>query len=120
MNPESIYRHIGILVRDRRKKLKLTQETLAARLGISRASLANIETGRQKVLVHQLYGFAATLDLMPIELLPPVERLALDGDWRELPLPSDLKPQQREQVGRLIAGSPPEPKLDKKDLKHGK
>jgi transcriptional regulator with XRE-family HTH domain len=55
MNPESIYRHIGEIIRNRRRssRPRLTQEMLAQRVGISRASLANIETGRQSVLVHQ-------------------------------------------------------------------
>lgn len=104
-DPDSIYRHIGAVIKTRRKFLRLTQEKLSGRLGISRASLANIETGRQRVLVHQVYSFAAELDLRPAEFLPeppgPPDRRT-DGNWNELPLPNDLKPIQRMQIARLL------------------
>jgi transcriptional regulator with XRE-family HTH domain len=105
MNYEWIYPQIGELIRRRRKQFKLTQEKLASRLGMSRASLANIEIGRQNVLVHQLYCFAAALDLSPHDLLPqPVDQPA-KGDLGELPLPPGLKAQQKEQITRLLRGS---------------
>src|SRR6266851_9976979 len=70
MSPDRIYHQMGVAIRVRRKTLSLTQHTLAARLGISRAALANIETGRQKVFVHHLYALAVALQLKPHELLP--------------------------------------------------
>lgn len=103
MNPESLYGHIGALIRSRRRKFKprWTQEKLANRLGISRASLANIETGRQAVSVHQLYAFAEVLNLAPADFLPPADGAVAREDWDEK-LPVDLKPQQREQIARLL------------------
>jgi transcriptional regulator with XRE-family HTH domain len=72
-------------------------------LGISRASLANIETGRQNVMIHQLFTFARVLELPPSDFLP-----AVDGDseveWGEL-LPENLKPQQKNQIVRLLSGT---------------
>jgi len=109
MNHDAIYRHIGQIIRRKRKQLDQKQKDLAPKLGISRASLANIETGRQKVLVHQLYLIAAALGMSPNELLPPPQQAAsLDAD---LPLPSGLKPQQKEQIARLLAGTPSEQPL---------
>ncbi len=117
MDPDSIYRHIGTVVKARRKSLRLTQENLSARLGISRASLANIETGRQRVLVHQVYAFAAELDLRPHELLPvPTERRR-DGDWNDLPLPDDLNPSQRVQIARLLKPAPSAHSKEDKNVK---
>jgi transcriptional regulator with XRE-family HTH domain len=69
MNPDPMYKQIGAVIKARRKTLGLKQEVLAGRLGISRGSLANIETGRQGILVHQLYKYAAKLDLSPFDLL---------------------------------------------------
>ena len=110
MQPESVYRHIGALIRSRRKQLKpsLTQEKLAQRLGISRASLANIETGRQSVLVHQLYDFAQALGLSPSDFLAPVNVPADRAEWGAL-LPEDLNPQQKEQIARLLGQTQAEP-----------
>jgi transcriptional regulator with XRE-family HTH domain len=119
MNPESIYQHIGEVLRTRRKALKprLTQEGLAQRVGISRASLANIETGRQNVLVHQLYAFAKALNLAPGDFLLPAENADAGADWSDL-LPDNLKPQQRDQLARMLADTQAEPTRDKDD--HGK
>ncbi|MGH6810781.1 MAG: helix-turn-helix domain-containing protein [Methylocella sp.] len=114
MNHDLMYPQIGTLIRKRRKKLKLTQAKLAARLGLSRASVANIEIGRQKILVHHLYALAAILDLAPTDLLPPVKDLPETSDWEALPLPKDLKPQQKEQIARLVAGVRPEISQEKK------
>jgi transcriptional regulator with XRE-family HTH domain len=102
MKHDELYVQLGALIRSRRKKLLLTQHDLAARIGISRASLANIETGRQKVLVHQLYALATALDLAPSDLLPPVAANESSRDWSTLSLPDDLKVEQKKQIARLL------------------
>jgi transcriptional regulator with XRE-family HTH domain len=116
MNPESIYRHIGAVIRARRKKFKprWTQEKLAKRIGISRASLANIETGRQSVLVHQLYAFAAALDLSPSDFLLTANDAGARAEWDEL-IPDNLKPIQKEQIARWLADTQAEPSNEKKE-----
>lgn len=82
--------------------MKLTQERLAKQLGISRASLANVETGRQKILVHQLYNFASELGLKVTDLLPAPDDIAEIETESDLPLPRDLKPRERRLVERLL------------------
>jgi transcriptional regulator with XRE-family HTH domain len=118
MNPDSLYGHIGALIKSRRKQLKppLTQEKLAHQLGISRASLANIETGRQSVLVHQLYDFAQALGISPSDFLLPAETTGASGAWNAL-LPDDLKPQQREQIARLLEDVRTEPSQAKEETR---
>jgi transcriptional regulator with XRE-family HTH domain len=115
MNPDALYQHIGALIRERRKKLKppLTQEKLAQRVGMSRAALANIETGRQSVLVHQLYAFAAALEFTPEAFLLPPTNTAPKADASELPLPDNLNARQKEQVARLFLGGQSEFSRDK-------
>ena len=76
MDADQIYKNLGKRIRDLRKGLSLTQEQLATLDGISRASLANIEAGRQQVFVHHLFTLAAALDLeSPVHLLlaPPAK-----------------------------------------------
>jgi transcriptional regulator with XRE-family HTH domain len=102
MNSDPIYWHIGAVVRDRRKLLRMTQDKLARRLAISRASLANVETGRQRLLVHQLYRLATELGLQPSDLLPPARAPATNPEAEALPLPKGLKAEQREQIVRLF------------------
>jgi transcriptional regulator with XRE-family HTH domain len=98
---DPLYKTIGAVIRSRRKTLGLRQEELARTLGIARGSLANIETGRQGILVHQLYRFAQALAVTPVDLLPPSTE-SPKPDFAGLPLPADLKPQQREQIARLL------------------
>lgn len=107
MNPESLYEHIGTLIREHRKKLEppLTQDKLAKRVGMSRAALANIETGRQNVFVHQLYAFAEALELTPEAFLLPMKKEAGRPELASLEFSDDLKPQQKEQLARLLFGT---------------
>lgn len=48
----------------------MTQADLSACIGLSRASVANIEGGRQAVLLHQFLALAEALTLPPMDLLP--------------------------------------------------
>ena len=75
MSEMDVYRALGAAVAKRRKALGLTQADVAERGGMSRAALANIETGRTKVLLHQVYVLAAALGLDGMSGLLP-ERLA--------------------------------------------
>lgn len=105
MRPEPVYKTIGAIIRGRRRRLEWPQQILAARLGMSRATLANIETGRQRVLVHQLYSFAEALQLKPSDLLPPATDGQPAADMMKLLIQGEVNPEQREQIARLI-GSP--------------
>ena len=102
MTLDPIYKHIGAIIRARRKTFLGKQENLAALLGISRGSLANIETGRQSILVHQLYKFADALQLSPFDLLPAPSTEYSKNERTDLPLPDGLKAEQKKQLANLI------------------
>ena len=71
VEPKSIYQEVGRNIRRLRKKAGHTQDHISGQAGISRASLANIEAGRQQILVHHLYAIADALQLdSPTRLLP--------------------------------------------------
>jgi transcriptional regulator with XRE-family HTH domain len=65
-----IYGEIGTRIRARRQQLGKTQGDLAKLVNLSRPSLANIEGGRQAILVHQLCLISQMLDLPVHDLLP--------------------------------------------------
>jgi transcriptional regulator with XRE-family HTH domain len=103
VNQARINKHLGGVIQQRRKKLGLRQHQLAAHLGISRGSLANIELGNQGMLVHQLYNFARALNLSPEDFLMPLSEansLVEDG-WTEV-IPSNLKQLHRVQIAQLL------------------
>ena len=115
MTPEEIYKSIGGMIRRRRKKLHLTQGQLAAQVGISRASLANIETGRQSVVVHQVYSIAAALELDPSDLLPRSCTSSFEPEGRDenIVLPaSGLSNSQRDQILNLIRSASPKDEVE--------
>ena len=107
MNEQDIYHEIGRRIRRFRKAAGQTQEQLATRIGVSRASIANIEAGRQNFLLHYVYAIAETLDLdTPVSLLPGShEDIAPSTDMGKVPVPQeDLTDKQRADVIRLMSG----------------
>lgn len=99
MNVEPLYKKIGERVRIRRKQLGMSQVRLASELDLSRASLANLETGRQRLLVHQLFRLAEVLDLKVTDLLPDTDDVDVPSD---LPLPEGLSAQGKQSIARML------------------
>ena len=80
---DEIYATLGRRVRTRRDELRLTQADLSTRIGLSRASIANIEGGRQAVLLHQLLALAEALAISPIDLVPSMQPASNPPDLPE-------------------------------------
>lgn len=113
----------------------MRQKNLAAFVGISRGTLANIETGRQNLHVHQLYNFARALKLRsPADLLPspktqevnvgrtglPIPKAAyIGGTGRPAPKDRKLKPVQKEQIASFYSEALANQK-PRKDSNHAK
>ena len=70
---EPIYVRLGSVIRERRLRLGLTQEQLAARINLTRTSLCNIEIGRQRVLLSDLWDIARALETSPRALFNQLE-----------------------------------------------
>ena len=69
---DGIYGALANRVRDRRLKREMSQQQVAEVSGLTRSSVASIETGRQSVALHHVYALARALDVCPQDLLPPV------------------------------------------------
>lgn len=63
------YVRLGETVRNLRVKAELTQVEAAQLLGYSRPTLANIETGRQRIYAHDILTFSKVLKVSPMRLL---------------------------------------------------
>jgi len=59
------------------------QESLAQMLGLTRASIINIEKGRQRPSVYQLWLMARFLNIPITDLIPPVELQNKVDEWKE-------------------------------------
>lgn len=66
---EPFYVRLGEHVRDLREAQDMTQQELAFVLGLTRASISNIEGGQQRVLAHQIEPMAIALGVTIARLL---------------------------------------------------
>jgi transcriptional regulator with XRE-family HTH domain len=99
-----LYVTLGRLLRARRESVGLSQGELARRVGMTRTSITNIESGRQKVQLHTLYDVARALDVPPEVLLPAPENL--EPKAIEDRLPQGLTPEERDWAMRLLVKDP--------------
>jgi transcriptional regulator with XRE-family HTH domain len=65
----AIYKRIGLEVAQRRKGLGVTQKDLSGAIGISRAAVANIERGDQRVFFDQIVAICSYLGIKSIDEL---------------------------------------------------
>ena len=80
----------------------MTQSELAALVGLSRASVANIEAGRQSVLLHHACYFATALGLPTVNNLLPSDGRYKDDDEAFI-LSEDVSLRAKAQINDLIA-----------------
>lgn len=78
-----LYIEIGRRIREHRIRTprdgkKITQEHLALALGLTRAAVSNIETGKQQVYVHTLFRIADVLKVDISNFLPRTSDLKLN------------------------------------------
>jgi transcriptional regulator with XRE-family HTH domain len=102
MDDMELYRVLGQNVARLRKAKELTQAEVATAIGLTRASLANIETGRQKVLLHHVFMLANALECASILDLIPKSFTFAGEDQPVTVHGSPLSEQQHAQVGRFF------------------
>jgi len=66
---KAINTQVGKNIKRRRNLLSLSQKVLADKVDLSRASIANIEAGKQGLSVKQLFIFAKSLKTKPVVLI---------------------------------------------------
>lgn len=66
---ETVYRALGVRVQMIREAIGMTQEELAKRVGYTRTSLVNFESGRQRLPLHQVEAIAKALSSTPKHLM---------------------------------------------------
>jgi transcriptional regulator with XRE-family HTH domain len=90
-NIEPFYRDLGRRIQAARDRANLTQQEVAERLlpKMTRAAVANMESGKQRVLCHTLVALSDVLRVSPTELLiaaagerPPVPSTEIEAEIR--------------------------------------
>lgn len=73
---DAVYKKLGEIIKAERIKAGIKQEELSTYLGfVSRISIANIESGKQKIQLHTLIEIADFLKLSITDLIPPLETI---------------------------------------------
>lgn len=91
---DELYAEVGRKLRQARVTQGLSQEKLAQQLGISRASVVNVEAGRQRAPLHLLWQFSGALGTDLSLLIPRREELS--PTTRRTPLDPAMVKQIRE------------------------
>lgn len=70
MSNLDINKKVGSEIRNRRKLLKMTQEQFAFTIGLTRATIINIEEGRCSTTIEHLLDICSLLKCTPNDILP--------------------------------------------------
>ena len=100
----AIYRAFGQAIAERRNAVEKTQEKVAADVGLSRASLANIERGKQRVFLHQIWALTEALGLTSShEIVPARAVSARSGDKANVTMSGEkLSRDQKIVVSNIV------------------
>lgn len=104
MDGDGIYRALGTSVAQRRRELGMTQDVLALAVGLTRASVANIEAGKQRVLLHTVYRLISALKLARLSDLLPEPEMVLEHSDESVAIIGDsegLDAGALEQIERI-------------------
>ena len=89
-----LYEVLGSRIREEREKANFNQSHFAQLLQISRASLVNIEKGRQRTPIHVLYEISRILQISITSLLPDLNEIVTE----------EVKKDIQEKIVKTSAG----------------
>ena len=75
VNEKELYLNVGIKLRSARNELGVTQRDVADALGLEQHSVCNIEAGKQRIRLDQLYSICILLKLDPLKILPEIDQI---------------------------------------------
>jgi DNA-binding XRE family transcriptional regulator len=94
-----LYQQVGDRIKHLRTMVSLTQEQLADAVGLSRASIVNIEKGRQHPSLHLLFQIAECIQVNAHDLIPNEATINL-ADVLET---EELKSVSDKDLGKLAS-----------------
>lgn len=103
MQESVLYSRLGQRVRHHREMIGLCQAEVGIAVGLSRASIANIETGRQRIPVHHLYRLAHALGVDVDALLPATTEEPRATIDREIRSAVPLSKREKDEVAKVVS-----------------
>lgn len=107
---EPFYTEVGQRIQKLRSDRKLSQTALGLLLipKVTRASIANIETGKQRILAHTLVQLAEALEIPLTDLIPPqkqAQQIVADTLEAELTKKLNLPPRAIKRLTSKVVGA---------------
>lgn len=107
VDSNTFYQQVGARIRDARNLALINQETLATQLGLTRASIINLEKGRHRPSLFMLMEIANVLmcdytSLVPVEIAPNTLNKNLHVDFSKSVSSEPLTKLSRASVEKLI------------------
>lgn len=99
---KALYEEIGGRIAIARRHTGLSQESLAAAIGVKRTSISNLEKGRQSVPLAQLYVIARTLGKSVLELLPDHEAVEAKLPQVDVTISGTTRPFSQQQLQKVL------------------
>jgi transcriptional regulator with XRE-family HTH domain len=78
---DAFYLLLGERLRTTRNKKGMDQELLASRLDLTRASIINMEKGRQRPSVYQLWTLAQIFEVPITDFIPTIDLPQQRDEW---------------------------------------
>jgi transcriptional regulator with XRE-family HTH domain len=99
IDEDALYRLIGSKIRAARQRVSppMSQAKLAMQSGLSRASVVNIEAGRQRAPIHVLWQIAEALRTEPSLLIPKQSEYTVEASPR-------LSPEIAKEIAKAAKG----------------
>lgn len=103
MDENLIYETVGKKIRALRENAKITQDTLAQILGVSRASVANYESGKQAIYLSDIFKIADYLNVRIQDILPSIEEIkAKSSPVKALEKDKSLEKEDKKEIKDFI------------------
>jgi transcriptional regulator with XRE-family HTH domain len=108
---QMLNRELGLRIKAARSNARLTQAQLADKSGVSRASIAIIERGRQSLPIHVVYRLCEALGIEVCDILPIHAEVAVRSvssmvipytAISELPMTAEFVEQSKRLLGEGI------------------
>lgn len=106
INETILYKNLGEKIKDLREKKGSKLEDFAKEIEISRASLANYESGTQPLGISTLYRIAAYLNISLNEILPPIDEVTTSLPEEKIEKDTSLGDKSRAELLDFIEKAP--------------
>ncbi|MBL7773415.1 MAG: helix-turn-helix transcriptional regulator [Chitinophagaceae bacterium] len=99
---EQLYTIISQRIRDKRKYLNISQEEIANKLNVSRASISNMETGKHQVSVISIFELCPIFNCEIFDLIPKFDEVYSQLEYSNSKSFNTLEETQKVSIEKII------------------